>query len=181
MFNIGLYSSSMRMGKSETAKYLIAKYFFKMVTFAEPMKDMITIVLKGLGYSDEKIYDMLYGNLKAQIIPELGVTPRDLLVTLGSKWGRGMIHNDMWVMIATKSLDGNLNYVCEDVRLPNEAERLRKEGFKIVRITNSRIPLVNSISEGKLDDYKFDYIIPNEGSIPDLYNEIDKMMKTWGN
>jgi len=181
MFNVGIYSSAMRMGKSETAKYFVKEYKYNMLTFAEPMKDMIGVVLKGLGYGEDKIYEMLYGNLKELVIPELGVTPRFLLVTLGSKWGRGMINDDMWIKIALGNLDPNLRYVCEDVRLLNEAEHLREKGFKIIRVINPRIPLVESISEGKLDDYSFDHVIMNDGSIEDLHEQIENIVcKDWG-
>ena len=181
MFNIGIYSSAMRMGKSETAKYLVEDYKYNMLTFAGPMKDMVTVVFKGLGYDEVAIEDMLYGNLKDIPVKELGVTPRFMLVTLGSKWGRGMVDDDIWIKIAMNSLDPNLRYVCEDVRLRNEAERLREKGFKIIRVINSRIPLVDSISEGKLDDYPFDHIIHNEGSIKDLHKAIESIIKNdWG-
>lgn len=179
MFNVGIYSSAMRMGKSEVAKYLVRQHNYEMLTFAKPMKDMIEVLLIQLGYQDDVICRMLYGDLKEELIPELGVTPRHLLVTLGSKWGREMVDDDMWIKIALQAISSDKRYVCEDVRLYNEAERLRAKGFKIIRVVNPRVPLVDSISEGKLDDYKFDHVILNVGSIKDLHIQIDNMKRDW--
>lgn len=184
VFNIGLYSSNPQSGKSETAKYLVSKYDYGMLTFAQPMKDMISILLRNLRYDENTIRRMLYGDLKEEAIPELStetkkITPRILLVSLGSEWGRAMINDDMWVTIASNSLSPNLKYVCEDVRLFNEAEQLRRKDFKIIRVVNSRVPKVESISEGKLDGYSFDHIINNEGTIQDLHKEIDNMIRDW--
>jgi hypothetical protein len=181
MYNLGFYSSSPQQGKSTISKYLVEKYNYSMLTFASPMKDMITIIFKGLGYSDDKIEAMLYGNLKEVIVKELGVTPRHMLVTLGSEWGRGMIDDSMWIKIAMKSLDNTINHVCEDIRLLNEAERLRSKGFKIIRVINPRATLVESISEGKLDDYNFDKVLINDGTIEDLQKSVDSMIKEWEN
>lgn len=179
MFNIGFYSQSARMGKSTCAKYLIEKYGYNMLTFASPMKDMLEIPLRKLGYSEEVIYEMLYGSMKEYVIPELNATPRKLLVTLGSGWGRGMIDDNMWINIACSSLDVNERFVCEDVRLPNEAETLHNKGFKIIKIVNSRVPIVESVSEGKLENYVFDEIVINEGTIPELYSRLDDIISSW--
>jgi len=40
---------------------------------------------------------------------------------------------------------------------------------------------VESISEGKLDDYSFDHVIMNDGSIEDLHEQIENIVcKDWG-
>jgi len=181
VLNIGIYSSSMQQGKTTIANYIVNECNYSIVTFARPMKDMITVLLESLGYDDTMVRRMLYGDLKEWTIPELStesheVTCRLLLVTLGSKWGREMINQDMWINMATSKLDKNSKYVCEDVRLFNEAECLRRNGFKIIRVINPRIPLVDSISEGKLDNYPFDYTIMNDGSVDDLYSRIHIML-----
>ena len=62
-----------------------------------------------------------------------------------------------------------------------QAEHLREKGFKLIRVINPRVPLVESISEGKLDDYSFDYILMNDGSIEDLHKQVESIIcGDWG-
>jgi len=184
MINIGLCSPSMQMGKSTTAKYLIQKYQYKTVTLAKPIKDMVEVFLKALGYTDEEIEDMIYGSKKEASIEKLPplpdgkpVTPRHLMQTLGTEWGRTHVGQNIWIDISTANLDTEQAYVTEDIRFINEADAFRKAGFKIVKINNPRVPIIRGhASEGELDNYDFDYVIENDGTIEDLHNKINGLL-----
>lgn len=179
MINIGLYSPNPQSGKSTTATYIKQKYGHESVVLANTLKRMTDVFLKDLGYNDDDRNRMIYGDLKEWIIPELGVSTRYLMITLGTDWGRGKVSNNIWIDIALRNLNPILNYISDDIRYINEGHAFRDKGFKIVRIYNPRVPVVESISEGNLEGYEFDYHITNDGSFEDLYKQIDSMMETF--
>ena len=177
MFNIGLYSPSMQMGKTTTSKYLIQKYNYETIVLARTLKRMIEVFLEDLGYDKDTVTRMVYGDLKEVEIVGIGKTPRHLMQTIGTEWGRTYVDNNIWITICTSNLKETSNYVSEDIRFLNEAEAFRNRGFKIVKLVNPRVPIVRGhASEGSLDDYAFDYVIVNDGTIKDLHKKIDSML-----
>ena len=88
MYNIGFYSPIMQSGKSTSLNYLKDKYGYQSVVLARTLKRMVGVFLEDLGYSCDKIQRMIYGDLKEYIIPEIGKTTRELMISLGSSWGR---------------------------------------------------------------------------------------------
>ena len=80
---------------------------------------------------------------------------------------------------------GSSNYsgaVIPDLRFISEIERVKEHGAKIVRIKRNNLPpnLVsgNHPSETEqltLPDSYFDYVIENNGTLEDLYAEVEKM------
>ena len=177
MVNIGLYSPNPQSGKSTTATYIKSKYGHESIILATTLKSMTDVFLKSLGYSEEMRDRMIYGDLKEYVIPEVGRTTRYLMITLGTDWGRGKVSDNVWINIALKARNPEVNYISDDIRYPNEAVSFRDNCFKLVRIYNPRVPVVNSISEGNLEDFKFDYYIENNGSFEELYQQIDSMME----
>ena len=75
-----------------------------------------------------------------------------------------------------KEKSGVKTLIIPDVRFFNEAEFIRKHHGTVVRITrmyddtNDRHP-----SETELDDYKFDYVIQNDGTLGDLLRKIQEI------
>lgn len=110
-------------GKDTAADHIIAENAqYKKMSFAGPMKHMLSA---GLGLSD----DWLHGHLKDSVHPVYGCSPRHMLQTLGTEWGRDLIGPDVWVtaMCDFLSKQGGL-YVIPDVRFENEAAFVRKHG-----------------------------------------------------
>ena len=121
----------MGVGKSTAADYLTSRGFVK-IKMAAPLKAM----LKSIGLTDEHIE----GHLKEEPCEMLyGKTPRYAMQTLGTEWGRGLIHNNLWTSLwldrVLKAHRAGLDVVCDDVRFPNEAEAVRSIGGVIVGLT----------------------------------------------
>lgn len=180
MYNIGFYSPIMQSGKSTSLNYLKDKYGYQSVVLARTLKRMVGVFLEDLGYSCDKIQRMIYGDLKEYIIPEIGKTTRELMISLGSSWGRTEVHPDIWVIIATRNLNSEINYISDDIRYENEYLNFKKAGFKIVRIENPRIPIVKSECEGNLEDFEFDYKILNDSTLSSLYSKLGDMITYFG-
>ena len=114
---------------------------------------------------------------KEAIIPELGVSARHMMQTLGTEWGRACIHPDFWVMIARaetrRILADGRSVVIDDVRFPNEAAMIRDLGGELWRIERPGIAYNGDHeSEGGLDDITPDRVIVNDGSIDQLLEKI---------
>lgn len=126
-------------GKDTAAIHLAGNYGFVKVSFAEAMKEGVKTMF---GLDD----DHVYGSKKEDIIPELGVSPRHILQTLGTDWGRTMLHPDIWITAVAKGWrkmkseaeSGNYvggGMVISDLRFENEAEWVRNNGGVVVHIS----------------------------------------------
>ena len=174
---IGLYSPSPQSGKSTTADYLISKYSFDRVVLANTLKKMTGVFLLDLGFTPDIVERMIYGDLKETIIKSIGKSPRDLMVSIGTDWGRAKVKESIWIDIATSSLSNGINYVSDDIRYLNEADTFRQKGFKIVRLYNPRVPTAEgAVSEGNLEGYDFDFQLINSGDFEELYKQVDEML-----
>jgi hypothetical protein len=70
-----------------------------------------------------------------------------------------------------------LNYedrvVISDVRFPNEAEAIKKLGGSVWRINRRNHSAANGhTSEHALDNYMFNHVIYNDGTVDDLTDEV---------
>ena len=116
----------------------------------------------GLGLSEEQVN----GSRKGEPDPSLGGhTPRYLMQTLGTEWGRRMISDDIWLRAWVKALGGHRNVVVDDVRFPNEAELIRSLGGYIIQIDRPNGPTIDHSdhpSEQGLSQITPDAILVND-------------------
>lgn len=101
---------------------------------------------------------------------------RGLLQRLGTECGRQLIGDDVWVNAALDNLPPGL-YAISDCRFLNEAEAIRKRGGKVIRIERPGVGPANSHpSETSLDDYDFDHVIVNDGSLKDFQKRLYEVL-----
>ena len=115
--------------------------YFQQVMFAEAIKKITIMILKNLGMTHSLARRHVYGNLKEAPIELLdGKTARQLQQTLGTEWGRDMVHPDLWVKMALSHFD--IGYkpriFITDVRFPNEVAAIYARGGHVVRVFNPR-------------------------------------------
>ena len=172
-------------GKSTVASHLGTTLDFTPIKFAGPLKKMVGTLLYSLGFdTPEEQYRFLEGSDKETTIPSIGKSSRELQQTLGTEWGRELVHPSVWLKCFENTVD-NLRkkylspVICDDCRFLNEAKLIRKMGGKIVRI--SRFSANDSedthLSETEMVMIQEDYNITNNGTIEDLENEIDKILE----
>ena len=173
---IGLYSPAPRSGKTTVANYL-TEYGFHTVSFAAPLKRMMRVFLLSYGYVSDEI-DFLLGDGKGEQLPGIRTTPRHLLQTVGTEWGRECVHPEVWLMCwkteANRHLRNGFSVVVDDVRFPNEAELVRGLGGELWHIHHPEaVRSTTHTSEGSLDDFPhFDRRLVNDGSLLDLYGRL---------
>lgn len=153
-------------GKSEVANTLIRDFGFTRHRFSAPLKNMTRHLLREIGHCEDDVERMIEGDLKEAPHPELGVSPRHLMVTLGTEWGRDAVHPDLWVRIWAASLPQRADVVAEDVRFPNEVAGIRERGGVIWKV--ERPGLVSSGHVSEQLEVTPDLTIENTGTLADL-------------
>lgn len=177
---IGLCSFAMGSGKSVVANRLVDKHGFVQLKFAGPLKSMIRTLLEGMGLKE--IDRMLEGDLKEVEIEGLGVTPRWLMQSLGTEWGRDHIRPDLWVYLAQRAAEYQMSrgwsVVFDDLRFLNEMKLIENMGGTCVRINRPSAKVATAhASEGELDHLNLPQF-DNIGSIDDLVNFAD-VLAVW--
>lgn len=182
---IGIHAPVPGSGKTTIANFLVEKYNYHRIPFADPLKLMTRSLLQSFGYTIT-YGDMLLNNpiLKEQILPELGVTPRFMMQTLGTEWGRKIIHPEIWLLAWKRSVEelgiyGNV--VVDDVRFPNELDIVKSHPSSTLWWVDRPSAAVTTevmahSSQQPLDQAQFDQIIVNNGTIKDLHTMVDNIL-----
>lgn len=158
-------------GKTLVARHLIERYGFVRRRFAGPLKRMLRA---GLGLTDAQ----LDGDEKAVPLPQFGgATPRALMQTLGTEWGRRTIDPGLWVTCWQRDVReaGGL-VVCDDVRFPNEAAAVRSFGGTLWRVYRPGLVSMDHASERSQRDIAEDVLLNNATTIPDLIRSVDVLV-----
>jgi hypothetical protein len=167
---IGLHGRA-RTGKDTVANFIVSYRGGYVYSFADPIRAML--VPLGIDMSDP-----YWQANKENIIPALGVSPRRLMQTLGTEWGRQLINQDLWLILAKQRL---LNFgpgmVIADVRFENEASWVRAHGRVIHIERPNNIAVEPHASEAGIEfkGEEGDIKIVNGGTLEDLQNTIRRL------
>jgi hypothetical protein len=164
---IGLYGKA-GSGKDTVGSVLRKEYGLEPYAFAAPLK-------AGL----EAMLDLLPGALedrkfKETRLPWLGKSPREMLQTLGTEWGRQLVDPDIWLTLMVRRWEmvkamGLPGMVVTDVRFDNEAFKIRHMGGAVIEIVRPNItPVAAHASEAGICPRSVDETIVNDGSLADL-------------
>lgn len=162
-------------GKSEVARHLCERHGFVAPHIGRPLKQMLAALLREIGYDEATIVRFVDGDLKREVIPELGITSTAAQQTLGAEWGRDCVGADFWLSLWLTKVDRVISdgghVVQESVRFANEVEALRQRGALLVEV---RRPGVGPISDHPSEVLPgvADFVIDNDGTIADLGNAI---------
>lgn len=193
---IGIYAPAAGCGKSSIADHLVTHHGFTHLSFAEPLKAMLSTLLLDFGYTPQDAHHMTHV-AKSAPIPEIdtNINARHLLRTLGTEWGRDCVHPEVWLRcwssryMRLQSDTRNNKVVVDDMRFPNEAALLDRFGAQLWKVTRPDVTRnTTHISEGSLDHLKhlydpendysigFTHIVDNNGSLDDLYAEVNDIL-----
>lgn len=138
-----------------------------VIGFADPLYAGLATML---GVPEEQ--------LRARSTKELpmavGKSPRDLLRSLGTEWGRTLVRDDLWVwrarerVLAAKAAGAGLVAIC-DVRFQNEARFIRDElKGQIWWIDRPGCVAGDHLSDRSLRAEDADRVLANAGTLDDL-------------
>lgn len=161
-------------GKDTVAGILKREAGFSDISFAEPIYRAVAAVT---GMSVEQLSDR---RIKEQPIEWLGRSPRVLLQTLGTEWGRDTIRDDIWVRIAMQRAAEVTHAAITDVRFANEAQAIRDAGGVVWRVVRPLAVLDEEAarhpSEAGIADGLVDAVIDNSGTLDDLEAAIRRLL-----
>lgn len=174
---IGL-SGYARCGKDSVANILVELGWHRMsfadrlklaVKELDPIIDGITDYSLSMYWDDTKSTTENWDYLKDNF-PEV----RRMLQRMGTEVGRKLFGDNFWVQQAFAAIpEGTHRVVFTDCRFPNEAASVRARGGELWRVNRPGFGPVNGhASETSLDDYTFDVIIDNDGTLDDLHNQV---------
>lgn len=184
-------------GKDTVGSYLVHRYKYRPISFAYALKNMVSEMYQVHRFwmddrnkkemplmhmpviptdpFSEAIHMMLKDELSSGYW-----TPRALCILEGSI--KRSVHANYWVKKVVEEIlkDEHNNYVITDMRYANEADvlKLMIPSTAAIRIERAGHSITTQDpSERNLDNYKFDAVISNEGTISDLENRIDQYMR----
>lgn len=100
-----------------------------------------------------------------------GVTPRTLMQTLGTEWGRDAVFSDLWIHVFKRRAAQFDRVICTDIRFLNEAVVVRSGGGVLIKIdADDRLGpnLDPHPSEQEMAQIKADLVIENNGTLDDF-------------
>jgi dephospho-CoA kinase len=178
--NIGLIGK-LGAGKTFAAQHLIDKYGFQRISLATPIKDIMS---EYLGIRDKTHPDY-----------------RRMAQKIGTDWFRSE-YPDIWIdYMIKKSKEINHNYICDDVRFVNEAEKLINNNWILIyldcpediRIERCKkrdgvfdYSTLNHPSETGVDDIIFNFatdifFVDSNGTIENTNKQLDEIMNNYLN
>lgn len=171
-----------RHGKDTIGDYLTSKYNYEKYSFANPLKRG---AMEMFGFTEEQVF----GDLKDEVDPLWGCTPRMVLQVLGTELLQYDIHKyipsfqqigrSIWVKNFNRYYTNNpgKNIVVADVRFIHEANEIKSLGGIIIKVVRPGMPDGDfHASEVEIDSIECDHLITNNGTLQDLYNNVDSVM-----
>lgn len=172
-------------GKTTVATYLRANRGYYPVAYARTVYAMLETLFQHL---DVEIawHDRQW---KETPLPGIGKSPRQMLQTLGTEWGRNLVNKDLWVDAASlhmnlldlEYVDGDgaptLNFVVEDVRFHNEAQLILQRGGVLLHLIRPDAKPVAAHSSEQADWTGFErHEVLNNGSLDSLFRLVDSTL-----
>lgn len=157
-------------GKSEVARVLMDEFGFQRIKFADPLKNMTRSLLRDIGYCEFDVERYVEGDLKESLIPEIGVTSREIQKLIGQKFGREGCGADVWANIADARFENRAGerVLSDDARHLNELQRIHARGGCVWRVNRPGVPMVDHPSERDIPALPVDLNLHNDGSLADL-------------
>src|SRR6267154_6004481 len=185
---IGL-SGYKQSGKDTVGQYLVDNYGFERRAFADKVKEA-TQALLGVTREQQEMYkndsdkfvSIIHSQGLSNYVPLSGtsvISFRHFLQRVGTEMGRNVFGEDFWVdQILPKYIEEAIllgNVVITDCRFDNEVGRIYKLQGRVIRINRPDIKSTDEHVSEQLPGY--DYDLMNEGTLEDLYNSVDNMMR----
>jgi hypothetical protein len=112
------------------------------------------------------------------VVGQQQMTVRQLLQELGTNAMRNTLHENVWVNALMADYNKDSNWIVTDCRFPNEAKIIQEKDGILLRVERSTCNLGTHPSETALDNFPFEHVIFNNGSMDDLRNEVKKFLES---
>lgn len=170
-----------RSGKDTVADYIVNNYNYKKMAFADAIKD---IVSKTFQISKQELDD--YKNHPDLIkikFADKERTFRSVIQHFGDEGIKPVFGNDVWADVGYRKIQElfkeGYNVVCSDFRFLVEYRDIPKHDVITVFIKDGKkLPLEGHVSDVELykNDFKFDHIIENTGTLDELQQKVQSLL-----
>lgn len=161
-------------GKDTAAQGLLEFLGYARIALADPLREATAALL---GVPTRQLHDREY---KERDVPCLGVSPRRIMQTMGTEWGRSVIGDDVWIRLLSMRAADYDRVVVPDVRFDNEAEWIRSQGGVVFRIERPGCAAVEAHpSEGGVSDRLIDGTIINNAGTHELMERTRSAVIGW--
>lgn len=146
------------------------------IAFADPLYQGLAAML---GIPEGVLRDR---SSKELPLADVGLSPRQLLQSLGTDWGRRMVSPDVWLRVAfwrweQATAAGHRIIVVPDVRFSNEARQIHDEGGEVWLVHRPGVaPVAAHASESGLPLKSIDRLVSNAGTVDQLR---ERVAATW--
>ena len=163
-----------RSGTDTVASFIVAAIGGYRYGFADPIRAMLAPL--GVDMSDP-----YWQARKEEPIPALSVSPRRMMQTLGTEWGRQLINPDLWLIMAhQRLLQNGPGMVISDVRFDNEAAWIRKHGGRIIHVIRPETKAVEAhASEDGIEMQDTDARLFNSGTLEELQLSVRELLRVY--
>lgn len=195
-------------GKDTVADYLINEHEFARDSFAGNLKDAISVIfgwdrdmLEGRSREAREQREQV-DEWWAEKLNMPTLTPRWILQYWGTEVARKSFHTDIWIHSLERKLQNCSDVVITDCRFPNEVKSIKRNSGKIIWVQRGELPAWYEIgkdaasgsaeamaemqyleihaSEWSWLNTEFDAVVENNGSLTDLYSNIEEFLKVSG-
>lgn len=169
---IGLVARS-RSGKDTVADYIINKYPEINIIkrkLAGPIKNAAKELY---GFTD----DDLETNVKDIKIMQYNCSPRDVMVQI-TKTIMELSGIDFFTNRLYNSRSKNEITIIPDIRYDHDIERIHKENGIVIKIERNISDIVIYQNENNIEHMEADFTIVNNGTLDELYEQINNILET---
>src|SRR5574343_425760 len=169
-------------GKDTVADRLCLDHGYMRTAFADVLRQMLQPLMTALGETPDVLNDR--ARKQAPLLGLPAASPRRLMQTLGTEWGRKMVSQDVWIRALARCLGmhdlprsapAHDRIVITDVRFHDEAAWVRLMGGHIVRVVRDAKPVHPHESEQHLGHISSTLRLDNTHTIERLHTEVDRM------
>lgn len=193
-------------GKDTIADYLVNIHQFRRESFANTLKDAVSAVF-GWDRTMLEGRTKQAREWREQVDPwwsqrlNQAITPRWILQYWGTEVCRKGFHDDIWIAsLENKLRNSEDDVVISDCRFPNEIRAIRNQGGIVLRVVRGPEPEwydlaleenLNKSAEANIElmklkihasetawvGTKFDHVLDNNGTLDQLYNQVNDLLQ----
>lgn len=153
------------------------------MSFAQPLKNMLREILSPEAFYQENKEDSSYGIC--------GRSPRDLMQTLGTEWGRKQVADDIWIEVMRRHLVSTnwKTVIVDDIRFNSEADMLKdldgeiylikREGYSYTHEHDSEKPIDESYLSGVIVNSSLVELVKIINNLEELVEIINNPERSW--
>jgi hypothetical protein len=178
------FGHSKQVGK-DTASNLLAHHLIiengkdrvARRSFSDPLY-LISNLLYGWAGFKHKLHYEKHPQEKEIILPEIGLSPREILIKLGTHAIRDNVYEKTWVDYMFRTRLDSASLIISDLRFPDEFEATKKHGGICIKIVRPSHEPGNDRADQALahvSDSEWDHVIVNDGTRRELNDKVVAM------